>query len=111
MEEQLPYPDRKMMFAEPLPEEWQEFVDLREDLLLNYRYNTARAYWNDLTEWFFWAIERDKDVLELSDKDKKQYVALLRRRKYSENTIRRRLVTLGLLYRLREERRADKGNE
>lgn len=70
MEEQLPYPDHEMMFAEPLPEEWQEFVDLREDLLLNYRYNTARAYWNDLTEWFFWAIERDKDVLELSDKDK-----------------------------------------
>lgn len=70
MEEQLPYPDHEMIFAEPLPEEWQEFVDLREDLLLNYRYNTARAYWNDLTEWFFWAIERDKDVLELSDKDK-----------------------------------------
>lgn len=93
------YPDQQMPFAEPLPPQWQRFADLREDLLLDYSYNTARAYWNDLDEWFRWAVERDKDALNLTEKDKKQYIALLRRRKYSENTIRRRLATLQLLYR------------
>lgn len=89
-----------MPFAEPLPPQWQLFADLREELLINYSYNTARAYWNDLDEWFRWAVGRDKDVLNLTEKDKKQYVALLRRRKYSESTIRRRLVALGLLYKI-----------
>ncbi|GEB96533.1 hypothetical protein CFL01nite_00280 [Corynebacterium flavescens] len=103
MTEESRYPDNEMMFAKPLPDEWLEFADLREDLLLNYGYNTARAYWNDLEEWFWWSIERDKDVLDLSEKDQKQYIALLRRRKYSESTIRRRQVTLRLLYRLRDE--------
>lgn len=94
------YPDHLMPFAEQIPEEWQRFADLREELLLNYSYNTARAYWNDLDEWFRWAVERDKDVLALTEREQKQYIALLRRRKYSENTIRRRRGTLNLLYQL-----------
>ena len=88
-----------MEFAPEIPEGWAEFADRREALLLAYGYNTARAYWADLQDWFEWAVERDKDILALTDKDKKQYVALLRRRKYSEHTIRRRLVVLGLLTR------------
>ncbi|AND17206.1 site-specific integrase [Rathayibacter tritici] len=91
------YPDNAMMFAPEIPLRWQEFIDRREALLLNYGYNTARAYWADLQDWFEWAVERDKDVLALSEKERKQYIALLRRRKYSESTIRRRLVVLGLL--------------
>lgn len=86
-----------MEFAPEIPERWQEFADLREALLLGYGYNTARAYWADLQDWFEWAIARDKDVLGLTEIDRKQYVALLRRRKYSESTIRRRLIVLGLL--------------
>jgi site-specific recombinase XerD len=97
------YPENEMMFppdhAEPIPEHWQRFFDLREDLLLNYGHNTARAYWADLQDWFEWAVERDKDVLELDEKEQKQYCALLRRRNYSENTIRRRLTALRLLRR------------
>lgn len=91
------YPDNQMEFAPDIPEHWQEFADRREALLLDYGYNTARAYWADLQDWFEWAVERDKDVLALTEKDKRQYVALLRRRGYSENTIRRRKVVLGLL--------------
>lgn len=91
------YPDNRMEFAPVIPERWQEFADRREALLLGYGYNTARAYWADLQDWFEWAVERDKDVLALTEKDKKQYVALLRRRQYSEHTIRRRLVALRLL--------------
>ena len=37
-------------------------------------------------------MERDKDVLALTGRDLRQYCALLRRRKYSEATIRRRMV-------------------
>jgi site-specific recombinase XerD len=47
---------------------------------------------------FWWAKHRDKDVLALTDKDIRQYVSLLRRRKYSENTVRRRITVLRKLY-------------
>lgn len=97
------YPDHQMEYAPQIPEEWEDFLDLREEFLLNYTYNTARAYWADLQDWFEWAAERDKDILHLSTKDQTQYIALLRRRKYSENTIRRRKIVLNMLYRLRDE--------
>ena len=87
-------------YGDDIPESWQRFLDLREQLLLDYGYNTARAYWGDLQDWFEWAIERDKDVLSLTEQDQKQYYALLRRRQYSESTIRRRGTALRLLTRL-----------
>lgn len=80
------------MFAEPISEQWQHFAQIREDICIDYSYNTARAYWGDLDDIFRWAIERGKDVLALTDGDLAQYLALLRRRKYSENTIRRKRV-------------------
>lgn len=83
--------------ADEIPESWRRFFDLRESVCLNYGYNTSRAYWSDLDDWFRWATERDKDVLNLTEKDQKQYYALLRRRQYSESTIRRRKTTLALL--------------
>lgn len=94
------YPDVQMEFAPPIPPEWQRFADLREELLLDYGYNTARAYWADLQDWFEWAARRRKDVLALTHQDQQEYMALLRRRKYAESTIRRRRVTLRLLYAL-----------
>lgn len=88
------YPENTMEFAptyqQDIPKHWQRFFDLREELLLGYGYNTARAYWADLQDWFEWAVARDKDVLALTERDEKQYYALLRRRGYSESTIRRR---------------------
>ena len=90
------YPDYLMDFPPDLPLEqvqrWQRFFNLREDILLDYGYQTARAYWTDLQDIFEWAVARDKDVLALTDRDLRQYRALLRRRKYSEATIRRRMV-------------------
>ena len=90
------YPDYLMDFPPDLSSEqvqrWQRFFNLREDILLDYGYQTARAYWTDLQDIFEWAIARDKDVLTLTDRDLRQYCALLRRRKYSEATIRRRMV-------------------
>ena len=88
------YPESEMEFApaypDEIPESWRRFFDLREDLLLDYGYNTARAYWGDLQHWFEWAVERDKDVLLLTRREQTQFIALLRRRGYSEGTIRRR---------------------
>ena len=92
------YPDNSMPFAPEIPKAWQQFADLREDILLNYRYHTARAYWSDLQDTFEWAVNHDKDILQLTTKDLKQYVALHRRRKYAETTIRRRITALRLLY-------------
>lgn len=77
---------------------YRRFSELREEVLLDYGYNTARAYWSDLDDVCIWAMGRDKDVLALSVKEIRQYVALLRRRKYSENTIRRRVTSLRKLY-------------
>lgn len=94
------YPDASMPFAPEIPERWLEFADRREALLINYGHNTARAYWADLQDWLEWAVERDKDVLALTDEDKKQYRALLRRRNYAESTIRRRMIVLRQLYKV-----------
>ena len=91
------YPETEMEFATDLPTQYQRFADLRESILLDYGYHTARAYWADLQDWFLWAVERDKDPLDLSPANLRQYVALLRRRGYAESTIRRRKVTLGKL--------------
>lgn len=64
------YPEHLMEFAPnydgDIPESWQRFFDLREQLLLDYGYNTARAYWADLQDWFEWAIGRNKNVLALT---------------------------------------------
>ncbi|MCC8907754.1 site-specific integrase [Curtobacterium sp. GD1] len=97
----LELPGGHRPFAPPVPEAWAEFEDLRQTLLSSYGYNTERAYWADLQDWFEWAVAKGKDVLSLTERDRKQYVALLRRRKYSENTVRRRLSTLRLLMALK----------
>lgn len=99
----LRYPENSMEFAptypDDIPEHWQRFFDLREELLLGYGYNTARAYWADLQDWFEWAVARHKDVLALTELEEKQYYALLRRRRYSESTVRRRETAMRLLRR------------
>jgi hypothetical protein len=108
------YPDHQMMFGHgnsPSHDDqddttsWDEtsdedpayarFADLREAILLDYGYNTARAYWGDLESFWWWAKERGKDIFALTDQDARQYKALLRRRQYSENTIRRQMVVWG----------------
>lgn len=88
------YPENLGEFTVQRAEPGAEFVHLREDFLLGFGYQTARAYWSDLQSWWEWAEPRDKDVLELTEGDIRQYVALLRRRKYAESTIRRRITAL-----------------
>jgi site-specific recombinase XerD len=90
MTEGLRYPEDQSPFRAELPERDRRFAELREEYLLNYGYNTARAYWGDLDDLLLWAVERDKDVLSLTSEDIKRYLTRMKRRKYSPNTIRRR---------------------
>jgi len=92
------YPDHVLPLVGELEVTDRRFAELRERVLLDYGHNTARAYWGDLDDAFWWARQRGKDVLALTDRDVRQYVAILRRRKYSENTVRRRITVLRKLY-------------
>lgn len=49
------YSEHLMLFASDytdVPAAWQRFFDLREELLIGYGCDTARAYWADLPDWF-----------------------------------------------------------
>lgn len=96
-ESPLRYPESLMPEAAQLLERYKRFAEVREEMLLGYGYNTARAYWGDLEHNNDWAMERGKDILTLSDRDFRQYCSLLRRRHYSESTIRRRGTALRAL--------------
>jgi len=89
-----------MPVAAELPKRWRRFAELREELLVDYGYNTARAYWSDLQHVAEWADERGLDVLSLSEAEIRRYVALLKRRRYGTSTVRRRVTALRLLYAL-----------
>ncbi len=88
-----------MPIAGSLPDRRKRFNELRDDFLLGYTHNTARAYWSDLEQIADWADERSKDVLRLTEQNLKQYAALLRRRKYSDSTVRRRLLVYRMFQR------------
>jgi Phage integrase, N-terminal SAM-like domain len=95
------YPDYLLPIAGQFTPTAERFADLREQLLLGYGYQTARAYRADLDDIYAWACRRGFDVLELSERQIRQYQTLLRRRRYSENTIRRRITALRRLYTVR----------
>lgn len=80
------------------------FCELREAVLVDYCYNTARAYWGDLDDLSRWASSEGKDILTLTERDFTLYAAQLRLRAYSESTIRRRGTAMRLLMREIEAR-------
>lgn len=86
----LRYPEDQSPLRAELPVRNERFADVREAYLLDFEYNTARAYWGDLEHLFDWCEHRGFDIFELTEDQFRQYQALLRRRKYSESTIRRR---------------------
>jgi hypothetical protein len=43
--ESVRYPENRSPFRAELEERYERFAQLREDFLLDYGYNTARAYW------------------------------------------------------------------
>jgi site-specific recombinase XerD len=92
------YPDYMMPIASSLPERQLLFAELREEMLVNYGYQTARAYRADIEDIHDWAAARGLDALALTEPEIRRYLTLLRRRKYSENTLRRRVTSLRALY-------------
>lgn len=86
----LRYPEDHSPFKAALPERDSRFAAAREEYLIRFGYNTARAYWADLEDLYDWCEHRGFDIFELTEAQFRQYQALLRRRHYSENTIRRR---------------------
>lgn len=87
-------PDSQIRFSPEIPEKWLQFAVPREDLLIDYGYNKAGAYWADFQDFFEWAVAGDKDVLQLTERGLRQHVALLRRRKHSESSNRRRITVM-----------------
>lgn len=103
------YPDYLMPFVGIQLERDRRFAETVEAFLVNYGYNTARAYRTDLEDIYLWSQARDLDFFELTEKDLKQYVALMRRRKYSEGTIRRRMTAWrGVQYQSETDRTAER---
>lgn len=89
-ESRMPIAQRLLPASQAVSLETQRFLTLREEFLVDCGYNTARAYWADLQHLLEWAQHRGRDILALTEQDLRKYAALLRRRKYSESTIRRR---------------------
>ena len=88
------YPENKSPLRAGLEERYERFAQLREDFLLNYEYNTARAYWGDLEHLNDWCMERRLDILDLNEQNLKKYLVWMKRRGYSGSTIRRRSTAL-----------------
>lgn len=84
------YPESVSPMRAELEERYPRFAELREDCLLEYGYNTARAYWGDLEHLNDWCIERSIDVLALSETNLTEYLAWMAALGYSMNTMRRR---------------------
>jgi len=87
------YPENRSPLRSQLPEVDERFAAAREDYLLGFEnFNTARAYWADLEAIYDWCQHRGFDIFHLTDRQFQEYQALLRRRRYSEGTIRRRVT-------------------
>lgn len=93
------YPESQSPLRAELVERYQRFAELREDFLLGYGYNTARAYWGDLEHINDWCLENELDVMRIDDHDLTTYLDSLQHRGYSPSTVRRRRSTLGLFQR------------
>ena len=94
------YPEAESPFRARLVERYRRFAELREEFLLDFKPNTARAYWGDLEHLLDWSLQRQLDILRLSESDIKRYLTWLKRRKYSQNTIRRRMTSFRSFYAL-----------
>lgn len=86
----LRYPENQSPFLAALPERHRRFAELREEYLLGYCYNTARAYWGDLEDLFDWAEAEGLDVLELREDQIAKYLTEMIESGYSLSTVRRR---------------------
>jgi hypothetical protein len=86
----LYYPNDQAPIRAQLLAKGQRFEELREDLLLGYCYNTARAYAADLDDIYDWTKANYLDIFQLTEDELAAYSATLVELDYSLNTVRRR---------------------
>jgi site-specific recombinase XerD len=84
----------------------QRYAALRDEFVVGFRYQTARAYAADLDHLFGWAKAAKLDVLGLSVGDIERYVAELHAQEYSPNTMVRKRTALRGFYALATETQA-----
>lgn len=90
------YPNHLGLILSEETREADEFDLIREQMLLPYGYNTARAYWGDLEHWRDWCVEQEPPVgpLRPSTADIGRYLDDMGITGYSPNTRARRLTAL-----------------
>ena len=88
------YPKAHACFSHELGVGQGSFEDLREDFLLDFGYQTARAYWSDLDDWLCWCHARGLDALDVNGSSVDRYMHSLKKAGYADNTMRRRRMTL-----------------
>lgn len=103
------YPENLSPLRAELVERYERFAELREGFLVDYGYNTARAYWGDLEHLQDWCLDQGLDVLELSGRHFADYLISMEARRYSASTIRRRQSTY-VLFRRHTQATKDQGS-
>jgi site-specific recombinase XerD len=76
----------------------QRYAALRDEFVIGFRYQTARAYAGDLDHLFDWASAAELDVLALTAGDIERYVADLQSQAYTVNTLIRKRTALRGFY-------------
>jgi hypothetical protein len=86
------YPNYQRGIVSQLPGDADAFDVLREQLLLGYGFQTARAYWADLEHWRDWCREQQPavDPLNLTGEEQRRYVQALDAAGYATTTRARR---------------------
>jgi site-specific recombinase XerD len=84
----------------------QRYAALRDEFVVGFGYHTARAYAGDLDHLFGWAAASELDIVGLTVRDIKRYVASLHSQKYSPNTLIRKRTALRGFYALAAEMQA-----
>lgn len=90
------YPQYRLPIVRELDDQADEFDLRREQFLLGYGLNTARAYWADLEDWRDWCQRQQPKVEPLSatERDRQRYLDEMGEAGYSRNTIRRRFTAV-----------------
>jgi site-specific recombinase XerD len=78
----------------------QRYAALRDEYVIGFRYQTARAYAADLDHLFDWATADGLDVIGLTAADIERYVAALSSQQYAPNTMVRKRTALRGFYSL-----------
>jgi site-specific recombinase XerD len=88
----------------------QRYAALRDEFVVGFGYQTARAYAADLDHLFGWAAASDLDIVGLTTRDITRYVASLNSHEYSPNTLVRKRTALRGFYALAADTQARTGS-